>query len=313
MPAGSPPPTGRPPSRILVTGATGFVGRHLVDAMSRRGWDYAVMARSSRKASRLAERGIEVVEGDVTDPAACRRATDGRTTLVHLAAAADVSDPERNRQVNLIGLENMIRACRETGVRRVLHVSSTCAGRAIRDAYGETKRLGEELVRTSGLDFTILRPTMIYGRGSQEFDLFVRAIRWSPVVPLVASGRHLVQPVYLGDATAAILEVLGSPRCLGKTYDLAGGTPVSIRELVRLVCRTLDLRPRIILPVPVTPALLAARALGAMMRHVPITVDQVMAFAQDTVVDIGPLRDDVGFVPRDLLDGLALALRGAAA
>ncbi len=302
-----------PSSRVLVTGATGFLGRQLTDEMSRRSWGYTVMARSAVKARLLSERGIEVIVGDVTDSAACERATRGRDALVHLAAAADVSDPELNRRVNVAGLENMIRACQRNSVRRILFVSSTCAGRGMRDAYGETKRLGEELVRQSGLDFTILRPTMIYGRGSKEFDLFVRAIRCSPVVPLVASGRSRVQPVFVGDSVAAILDVLGNARCVGRTYDLAGPTPVSIRGLVRLVCGVLGLRPRLILPVPVAPALVAARLLGALLRHVPITVDQVLAFAQDTVVNTQPLRDDVGFTPKGLEEGLALALRGAPA
>ena len=123
----------------------------------------------------------------------------------------------------------------------------------------------------------------------------------------------MVQPVYLGDAVAAILDVICSPKTAGKTYDLAGATSVSIAGLVRLVCQTLGLRRRIILPVPVAPALLAARVLGRLMRHVPITVDQVMAFTQDTVVDIEPLREDIGFAPKDLAEGLALALRGAPA
>ncbi len=215
-----------------------------------------------------------------------------------------------NRRVNVDGLANVIRACQRNGVAQFLFVSSTCAGRRIRDAYGETKLRGEELVRQSGLRFTILRPTMIYGRGSKEFDTFVGAIRWSPVVPLIGAGRSVVQPVYLGDAVAAILEVIGNPKTAGKTYDLAGATSVSIAGLVRLVCQTLGLRRRIILPVPVAPALLAARVLGRLMRHVPITVDQVMAFTQATVVDIEPLREDIGFAPKDLAEGLALALRG---
>jgi nucleoside-diphosphate-sugar epimerase len=299
-----------PATRILVTGATGFLGRHLTDEMSRRGWSYAVMARSRVKAAGFEAREVEVVHGDLTEAGDCHRACRGRDLVVHLAAAADVSDHALNRRVNLDGLLHLIEACRANGVARILFVSSTCAGRKIRDAYGETKRQGEDLVRDSGLFFTILRPTMIYGRGSKEFDLFVRAVRWSPVLPLVAGGRHLVQPVYLGDAVAAILAVAGCTRSAGKTYDLAGPTPVSIAELAQRVARVLGRRRRIVLPVPLGLALAAARGLGSLMSHVPVTVDQVMAFAQDTSVDLGPLREDIGFAPRALAEGLQLALAG---
>jgi nucleoside-diphosphate-sugar epimerase len=304
------PPVSAGP-RVLVTGATGFLGWHLTREMSRRGWAYAVLARSAAKAQPFLEQGIEVARGDITDVAACERSLRGRDVVLHLAAAADVSDPELNRRVNVDGLRNLIGACRSNGVRRLLFVSSTCAGRRYRDAYGETKLQGEQLVRDSGLRFTILRPTMIYGRGSKEFDTFVRAIRLSPIVPLVESGRAQIQPVYLGDAVSALLEALHSPKADGRTYDLAGATSVSIAGLVRLVCQALGLRRRLILPVPVAPAVAAARALGRLMRHVPITVDQVLAFTQDTVVDLEPIRADLGFSPRSLADGLPLALAGA--
>jgi nucleoside-diphosphate-sugar epimerase len=294
---------------VLVTGATGFLGRHLADELRRRGIAFAAMARSAEKARGYLEQGIEVSWGDVRDAAACAEAVRGRQVVVHLAAAADVSSPAVNQSVNIDGLRTILRASRESGVGRFLFVSSTCAGRKLRDAYGETKLQGETLVKESGLVFTILRPTMIYGRGSKEFGTFVRVIQRSRVVPLIGPGRNLVQPVLIDDAVGAMLALMHAPVASGRTYDLAGATPISFDDFVRLVCATLGLRRRILLHLPVGPMLVSARALGWVATHVPLTVDQVLAFVQDTVVDLEPLRRDIGFAPRTLAEGLALVLR----
>ena len=296
--------------RVLLTGATGFLGSHLGREMLRRGVPFSVLARSPRRAAFYLEQGVDVRLGDVTRPGDCRQALRGCRSLVHLAAAADVSDAAFNRAVNVDGLRHVLDACREEGVRRVVFLSSTCAGRPLRDAYGETKLEGESLVRESGLEATILRPTMIYGRGSKEFSTFVNVVRWSPVVPLVGDGRKVVQPVHVDDAVGAVLGCLTSAATVGGTYDVAGPAPVSFDGLVGLVRRTLGLGPRLVLHVPPAPVLLLARALGAVLTHVPVSVDQVLAFLQDTVVDIAPLRRDLGFAPRPLETGLAQVLRG---
>ena len=298
--------------RILVTGATGFLGTHLGRELRRNDKPFAVFVRSLRKARLYQEAGVEICPGDLLDVSSCERATRGRDVVVHLAAAADVSDPRVNQRVNVEGLANLLAACRASGVGRFVFVSSTCAGRERRDAYGETKLQGEELVKRSGLAFAILRPTMIYGPGSQEFETFVRVIRSSPIVPLIGSGKSVIQPVYVGDALRVLLAVTESAAGLGKTYDLAGATPVTFDDFVQLIARTLGLRRRTLLHVPARPVLFAARLLGRALTHVPISVDQVLAFLQDTRVDIEPLRRDLGFVPRALDEGLALALTGGA-
>jgi nucleoside-diphosphate-sugar epimerase len=294
--------------RVLVTGATGFLGRHLCLEMCRRGLPFVVFARSRERARFYLEHDVEVRLGDLSDVAACRAATKGVGAVLHLAAAADVSDPAVNQRINIDGLANLVGACRENEVKRFVFVSSTCAGRSRRDAYGETKLEGERIVRDSGLAFTILRPTMVYGRGSQEFEAFVRVIRLSPVVPLIGTGRNLVQPVFIGDAVRVLLDLVDADVTVGRTYDLAGGTSLSFDDLVGLVARTLGLRRRLLLHIPHRPVLLAARLLGALFTHVPLTVDQVLAFVQDTVVDLGPLRSDLGLTPLTLEEGLPLVL-----
>ncbi len=298
------------PTRILVTGATGFLGRHVGEHLTRRRRPFTVFVRSREKArSYEGQQRVDVRLGTLEDQAACAAATRGVDAVLHLAAAADVSAAGVNRRVNIDGLVNLLEACRANGVRRFVFVSSTCAGRARRDAYGQTKLEGEALVKDSGLEWTILRPTMVYGSGSQEFETFVRVIRRSPVVPLIGSGRHVVQPVYVGDAVRVLTDVVETPATIARTYDLAGATSVSFDDLVQLVAHTLGLKRRLLLHVPAPPVLLAARLLGHVLTHVPLTVDQVLAFLQDTRVDLAPLRRDLGFVPLTLTAGLPLVLR----
>jgi NADH dehydrogenase len=289
---------------ILVTGATGFLGRAVCAELHRRGLPFAAFARARARARWHEDRGVPLRLGDLSDGKACREAVAGQHTVLHLAAAADVSAHEINRRVNIDGLVQMLDASRAEGIARFVFVSSNCAGREHRDAYGETKLEGEALVRNSGLEHTILRPTMIYGRGSKEFDTFAGIIRWSPVVPLIGSGLNLIQPVYLGDAVNVLLSALHEPICAGKTYDLAGQTPISFDDMVHRVASALGRRRRLLLHIPAPPLLWAARLLGQLVTHVPLTVDQVMAFLQNTSVDLEPLRRDLGFVPRPLDAGL---------
>jgi NADH dehydrogenase len=301
-------PSGPEGGRLLLTGATGFVGRHVGRELRRRGASFAVFARSTRRADDYRRQGVEVREGDLADPAACERAVSGCASVLHLAAAADVSHPPVNERVNVAGLENLLAASARAGVRHFVFVSSTCAGRPKRDSYGETKRIGEERVRASGLPFTIVRPTMIYGRGSKEFDTFARVVRLSPVVPIIGNGRHVIQPVFVEDAVSVLTRLALEAPARGRTYDLAGPAPVTFDDFVRLVAQASGSGRRAIVHLPAAPLLLAARVLGRIATHVPLTVDQVLAFLQDTRVDLEPLRSDLGFVPRPLGQGLPLAL-----
>jgi NADH dehydrogenase len=293
---------------VLVTGATGFLGSYLCRELLARRAPFGIFVRSPERGRALVGDAASLQLGDVTDPTACDAAVRGHRAVVHLAAAADVSDPEVNRRVNVEGLTNVLQACRTHGVRRLLFVSSTCAGREHRDAYGETKLEGEALVREAGLEATILRPTMIYGRGSKEFEIFAGVVRHSPLVPLIGTGRNVIQPVFVGDAVQVMLEVLDNPTSIGQTYDLAGPAPIAFEDFVQAVARGCGRPRRRIVHVPPGPLLVAARLLGRVMTHVPLTVDQVMAFIQNTRVDLEPLKRDLGFTPLPLEVGLGRVL-----
>jgi NADH dehydrogenase len=146
---------------------------------------------------------------------------------------------------------------------------------------------------------------MIYGEGSAEFSTFVRVVKRCPWVPIIGSGRSTIRPVFLDDLLEVVWAALTQERGIGRTYEVCGSTNVSFDRLVLLIAAQGGVRRRIV-HVPGSWALAGARGLGTVLRHPPITVDQVLGFLQDTVADPGPAMRDLGFVPRSVEDGLAL-------
>ena len=306
--AGSGEPVSAP---ILVTGASGFVGSYLVPWLERRGVHVRAMVRDLAKGRPLAAAGAELVAGDLLDPASLARAVQDVEAIVHLAAVADSSDADLNERVNVGGTRALAEAADAAGVLRFINVSSTCAGRGLRDAYGETKRLAEGVLDATDLDVTHLRPAMIYGAGSKEWDIFTAVVRRLPLVPLPGTGSTVLRPVYLDDMLDLVGRVLDRPAAVGRTYDVAGPEPVTTADLVARTGRAMGRRRRA-LTFPARAAILGARAIGAVMQRPPVNVDQVMAFMQDTVVDIEPARTELGWEPRGLDDGLAALFGGEA-
>ena len=269
--------------------------------------DFRALVRETSDTRHLESLGVEILRGDLADFGSLAKALGGCGGVIHLAAAADVSDRKLNHLANVKGVANLIMACEAAKASRVVFVSSNCAIRKYRDAYGMTKREGEKLFEASSLEVTILRPTMIYGPGSKEFATFANAVRRFPVVPLIGPGTYHIQPSFVGDAIPAILAAFERPAAVGKTYDIAGPESVTFNDFTQKVADALGRRARV-LHLPSSICLLAARGMGAVLKHPPITVDQVMAFLQDTEADIAPARNELGFLPRGLEEGLRLAL-----
>ena len=293
--------------RILVTGATGFLGTHLTLELAERKISFCALVRSNSNREHLDRLKVECREGDLTDASSLLPITDGCDAVIHLAAAADISNPKINSEVNIQGVSNLIDACRSSGTERVIFLSSTCATRKYRDAYGKSKLEGEHLFNESGLQVTIFRPTMIYGAGSKEFSTFIHTIRRLPVVPLIGPGTYRIRPSYVGDVIPAFINALTRDESIGKTYDIAGRDATSFNEFVQLIARLWG-RSRVLCHLPAGPSLLLAKLLGKAMKKPPVTVDQVMAFLQDTEVDISTAERDFDFAPRSLSDGLPLVL-----
>jgi NADH dehydrogenase len=293
---------------VLVTGASGFIGRSLVHRLLARG--HRVRALLRRIEEPATQAGSEVTVGDVRDAAAVERATRGMDGVVHLACATGVARAGVVTAVNVEGTRHVLDSARANGARRVVFVSSISATRERMGPYGRTKREGEALVATSGLEWAILRPSLVFGAGSAGlFARLARSLR-SPVVPVIGDGSIELDPVYVDDVCEVIEQCLTRPDVVRRTYDLLGPERLTFEALLRRLATAIGARPRFVhLPGPLALAL--ARALGWVLERPPLSEDNVLGMISPARVDGSAARRDFPISWTPLEKGLEALGRAA--
>jgi len=252
--------------RIFLTGATGFLGHHLLPMLTAAGHDCVAWTRylpGCRELKVLPRLTLE--QADVFDEERLRAGMAGADAVVNMVGILNEKGRKgagfRRAHVELV--EKLIAAARAAGVKRFLHVSAIGAGEG-RSHYLVSKGEGEALVRAAeDLDWTIFRPSVIFGAGDAFFNRFAALLKFAPVLPLACPDARL-QPVWADDVAAAILRALDDAETHGRTYPLVGPQEYSLRELVAFTARTAGLDRRIVgLPD------WAARLQAALMDFVP--------------------------------------------
>ena len=196
---------------LAITGGTGFVGQHLLRMAREAGHSIQALTRTPR----ANEDGIAWIEGALDRPESLAKLAAGADAVVHIAGLISGS-PEAFEAVNVAGTEAMIEAARPSGANRFVHISSLAAREPKLSRYGESKAMSEQLVRTSGLDWTIIRPPAVFGPGDREtLELFKMARRGFVALP--PRGRFSV--IHVEDLCRLILAVLNAPDTIGQTYE----------------------------------------------------------------------------------------------
>jgi uncharacterized protein YbjT (DUF2867 family) len=278
--------------KVLLTGATGLLGGALLELLLAEGHEVRCLVREgSPRASRLDPRRTELARGDADDARALSRALSGMDALLHVA-----------------GIEYapaVLEAARGMEALRLVAVSSTSAHSAYASRSGPKLRM-EELVRASELDYTIVRPSMIYGSElDKNMHRLLRFLDRSPLFPMFGSGENLWQPVYHEDCAKGVYEALVRPAAVGQSYDLPGAEPLTYLELVRTAAGTLGRKPRII-RVPLEPVRRALAAAEALRLPLPIRSEQVLRLREDKAYPYDRARRELGYTPRPFREGIAL-------
>ena len=279
-------------SRVIVTGASGFIGTALIPRLAAAGHLPRLIVR--RPPAELPAEPIEVMPGDLTAPASLRAAVAGADAVVHLGAATSAGrlDPALAHRVNVGGATALIEACLAAGCRRVVVLSTQHVHLPRCGTYGRTKRIADALFAGSGLDVTILRPSLVYGPGSRGvFVKLAGLVRRLPVIPVVGPGTWHLRPVYLDDLVALIVETVGRPDVSGRTYDIGGAERVTYNEFLAAICAALG-RPCRRVHIPLAFGFALAWLLERVLSNPPLTVDNVYGSLLDVPCDLRALMRD---------------------
>ncbi|HEX9593439.1 MAG TPA: NAD(P)H-binding protein [bacterium] len=294
---------------ILLTGASGYVGRHLAAELRSRGLAVRGLVRNPRRAEPLRRLDVEVATGDVLRPASLGLACDGIDTVVHLVGLLREGWRDTFQRVVVEGSRNVIMACQARGVTRLVYVSALGAAMDSPSRYFATKATVEGLVRDSGLTYQIWRPSLMLGRGEKLTDDLSRLLRRSPVMPVLRlpeEGR--MQPLMVTDAVEIMADLLSADGAWGHTFAIAGREQLTLAEITDKIAAALGRRP-MHLPVSGRSVQLAARLLEPVSPLLPVSADQLRMLATDGTTTDTHYTQYSRVVPRPVADGLAEVLR----
>jgi uncharacterized protein YbjT (DUF2867 family) len=271
--------------KVLVTGATGFVGPAVANAIVDAGHEVRVLERKPGSWSKAGIRCQEAVQGDMSDPQSLRAAAAGRDVVVHLVAIRQ-GRPEAFQQVMIEGTRSLIAAAKEGGAKRFVLMSALGATEQTKDLvpYYGAKWQQEKDLEASGLEYVIFRPSFIFGRDGGILPTFRRLARLTPVTPITGSGAQRIQPIWIDDVGAYFAAAVDKPEASNRLFELGGPDAVSWNEFWERLKEALGVRRRSV-HVPMGFMRLNALVTERLPGNIPLTRDLLkMLEAGDNVV-----------------------------
>lgn len=292
--------------KIFIAGGTGFVGEHLVDALREHGHQLRLLVH--KRSPRISDE-IDQIEGDVTRLESFAHAVNGCGAVINLVGIIR-EFPARGitfARLHVQATANMLAATDKAGIRRYLQMSALGTRPGAVSRYHTTKLQAEELVRLSGLDMTILRPSLIYGPKDTFINMLAGQMRLSPVMPVIGSGSYRLQPIHASDVARCFAMALEMSETVGQCYELCGNNRLSYQELLDAVASAMGkaapFKPHIPLGL--------MKCVIPIMQHMPqfpITMDQLQMLIEENICD-GCWKKVFCFEPRDFHEGIREYLR----
>jgi uncharacterized protein YbjT (DUF2867 family) len=289
---------------ILVTGATGFVGRHLIERLRKDNLPVRALVRTPNKAQSLKDRGVEPAVGDIADAASLEAAMENCEKVIHLVGIIQEAPGVTFKGVHVDGTRNVLEAAKKAGVSRFLYQSALGTRPNAKSQYHRTKWDAEELVRASGIPFTILRPALIYGPGDLFTLRLAETIKISPVLPVIGTGKSKVQPIFIDDVNECIRKISMSDSYLNEMYEIGGPEQLTYEEVTKAIAAALGIRrPTVHMPMFFMRTM--AKVAETVLSKPPVTIDQLIMLQEDNVCSMRDIREVFGIEPVKFREGLA--------
>ena len=289
---------------ILVTGANGFIGTHVVRRLHETGVGPIRAMVRSRSNARIPD-GVDVVEADLTRPQSLGPAVAGVEAIVHAAAiTANLKEPYPGAYdaINRGGTGNLVAAARAAGVTRMVVMSGLGTKPAPKGTYMATRWGLEEAVRSSGIPYVILQPSVLFGDGAEFIAALSRLARISPVLPVLGRGNVRFQPLWVEDLVSCLVASLRSDAQINSAISLGGSEYATFKEVLQTICAAMSVR-RLMVPLPLPIARVQAR-LMAILPNPPLTPATLELFSFDNSTDLDAVDRHFGFHPRGFREHL---------
>ena len=283
--------------KLFITGATGFTGSRVVPLLLKNGYEVRCLYRASSDRSTLSDPKIEWMQGDLSDTQALSSAMQGTDALINIAS------------LGFGHAESIISAAQTAGIKRTIFISTTAIFTQL-NARSKTVRVAAELaIETSGLKYTILRPTMIYGSPrDRNMWRLIRFIRYSPIIPVFGGGKSLQQPIYVDDVAQAVVSCLSNDKTIGNSYNIAGKHPLTYNEVIDTIGKAMNKRVWK-LHVPSKPVIALLSLFERMRIPFPIKAEQVLRLNENKDFSYAEALTDFGFNPLAFEEGIENELR----
>ncbi len=286
---------------ILVTGATGYIGRHLVKRLVSQGERPRCLVRDPQRAATILPADkVDFVHGDTTQPSLLENAVQGIDTIVHTAfitADRKAQSGAFYEETNVHGTSNLIAAAKTAGVKRIVELSGLGTKPDKPGSYMEGRYLAEKMLIDSGLDWTIIRPSVLFGKDASFIKGLVDLLRSAPIAPLIGGGKTMFQPIYVEDVVTVLLKVLEEPtRTNKKIYTIGGPEYYSFSQIYDLLLNAMGKnRPKVYAPTFMVG--IGAAVMEAVLPKPPLTKAAMTLFSFDNTTDLNSVERDFGFTP----------------
>jgi uncharacterized protein YbjT (DUF2867 family) len=297
--------------RIFITGGSGFVGKTIIRHLLYEGYHVTTLSRSKSSVPQSLRNDdrLSVHQGDITDSGSFIDAVRGHETVINLVG---IIKEKRSSgitfgKIHVDGTRNAVDAAFKAGIRRFIQMSALGASENAESEYHKTKWEAEEIVRHSGLDFTIFRPSVIIGENGEFLKMLADTIRKFKSFPLFNGGTSLMQPIMVDDIADGFVKCIELKNSFGKTYEVGGITKYSFKQIIHLVADALELR----VYTPSVPLWMVKPFIRIFQNQpwFPLTMDQLAMLLKDNVTDSTLFFDDLDIHPVDFTQALGIILK----
>lgn len=285
--------------RAFVTGGSGFLGGFVIPLLVERGYEVNALARSDAASAKVAALDATPVRGDLNHAASLTSSFEATApgVLINLASLGFGHAP------------TIVHAAESAGLRRAVFVSTTAIFTRLDAPSKDARVAAEQVIQQSTLQWTIIRPTMIYGTpDDRNMWRLLQKLRRLPMMPMPGGGRHLQQPIHVADLADVIVAAVAPEVAVGKAYDVAGPEALSFRQIVAAAGQAIGRSPRA-LPIPAKPIVRVLRAVERTGRSLPVKAEQIERLVEDKSFDIAEAVADLGFAPRSFAEGIRAEAR----